>query len=54
MENGLMLTRRKIDTPGYRAWTWRWRRIELRVTRYALGENDRFGLQLLLVLKGQP
>ena len=45
---------RVIITPGYKAWQWSWGRTVLRMTRYALGENDRFGLSLSFVLKGQP
>lgn len=45
---------RVILSPGYKAWQWNWRRAVIRVTRYALGETDRFGLSITLILKGQP
>jgi len=49
-----MIWARVIRSPGYKSWEWRWRRINLRFTRYALGENDRFGIALHLIWKGQP
>lgn len=49
-----MIARRIIDTPGYKAREWTWRRLSLRITRYALGELDRCAVQIRFVVKGNP
>lgn len=49
-----MIYRRRVETPGYRAWEWQWHRICLRYSRYAIGENGKVVISLHIVRSGHP